>query len=192
MPSPAQSDGCDQNRGNESGGVGAGVKDANGFGTLVGGEPLGCGFDGGGEVAGLAEAEEGAADHEADDARDQRGADGGASPDEDGESITLLGAQLVDNASREEEADAVCDLKGDEDAAVVDVVAGLMGVIEAGNPTHEGQVKERLDEREDRAVHVVNGGGEKEQKTDGPTDVRLIGGRGGEARVGEAGGLDRH
>ena len=67
-----------------------------------------------------------------------------------------------------------------------------MGVVEAGNPAHEGQVEERLDEREDRAVHVVDGGGEEEQEADDPADVGFFRGGGGEARVGQAGGLDRH
>ncbi len=119
-------------------------------------------------------------------------ADGGASPDEDGEGVAFFGAEFVDDAAGEEEADAVGDLKGDKDAAVVDVVGGLMGVVEAGNPAHEGQVKERLDEGEDRAVHVVDGGGEEEQEADGPADVGFFGGGGGKAGAGETGGLDRH
>ena len=155
----------------EGGGVGARVEEAGGEGAFFGGEPFGGGFDGGGEVAGFAETEESAADHEADDARDQRRADGGASPEEDGEGIAFLGAELVDDAAGEQEAYTVGDLKGDEDAAVVDVVDGLVGVIDAGNPAHEVEVEERLDEREDRAVHVVDGGGEEEKNADGPPNV---------------------
>ena len=39
-------------------------------------------------------------------------ADGGASPEEDGEGVSLFGAELVDDASGEEEADAVGNLEG--------------------------------------------------------------------------------
>ena len=42
----------------------------------------------------------------------------------------------------------------------------------AGVPAHEGDVvEERLDEGEDRAVHVVDGRGEEEQKADEPAHV---------------------
>jgi hypothetical protein len=192
VPSPSHRDGGDEDGGDEGGGVGARVEEAGGEGALLGGEPFGGGFDGCGEVAGFAEAEQSAADHEADDAADERGADGGTCPDEDGESVAGLGAEFVDDAAGEEEAYAVGDLKGDEDAPVVDVVGDLVCVIKAGNPAHERQVEERLDEREDRAVHVVDGGGEEEKTADGPSNIRFFRGGGGEARVGGAGGLDRH
>ena len=192
VPSPASGDGGDEHGRDEGGGVGAGVEEACGQGALFGGEPLGRGFDGGGEVAGFAEAEEDAGDAEADDAGDERVADGGASPDEDGEGIAGLGTEFVDDSAGEEEANTIGDLEADKDPAVVDVVGGLMGGVDAGDPAHEVEVKERLDEGEDRAVHVVDGCGEEEQKADDPANVGLFGGCGGEARVGHAGGLDRH
>ena len=191
VPSPTQGDGCDEDRRDEGGGVGTRVEETRCEGTLFGGEPFGGGLNGRGEVAGFAEAEEGATDHEADDAADERSADGGASPDEDGEGIAGLGSEFVDDAAGEEEADAVSDLEGDENSAVVDVVGGLVGVIESGNPAHEVEVKERLDEREDRAVHVVDSGSEEEKTADGPSKVRFFRGGGGEARAGGAGGLNR-
>ena len=55
---------------------------------------------------------------------DERVAHGGDAPDEDGDSVAGLGAELVDDAAGEEEADAVGDLEADDDAAEVDVVAG--------------------------------------------------------------------
>jgi len=70
-----------------------------------------------------------------------------------------------------------------------------MGGVDAGNPSHEVEVEERLDQREDRAVHVVDGGGEKEESADGPADVGLVRatcGGGGEAGRGQTGGLGRH
>jgi len=36
-----------------------------------------------------------------------------------------------------------------------------MGSVEARDPAHEVKVEERLDEGEDRAVHVVDCGGQK-------------------------------
>src|SRR6266436_4149415 len=43
--------------------------------------------------------------------------------------------------------------------------------IETRNPAHEIEVEERLDEREDRAVHVVDGGSEEEKTADGPSNI---------------------
>lgn len=192
VPSPAEGDCGDEHRRDEGGGVGARVEEACGQGAFFGGEPLGCGFDGSWEVAGLAESEKDAGDAEAHDAGDERVADGGASPDENGEGIAGLGAEFVDDPAGEEESNTVGDLEADEDTAVVDVVDGLVGGVDAGNPAHEIEVEERLDEREDRAVHVIDGCGEEEQKADDPANVGLIGGCGGEARLGHAGGLDRH
>ena len=192
VPAEAHGNGCDENGSDEGGGVGAGVEETGGEGAFVGGEPLGDGFDGGGEVAGFAEAKQDAGDAEASDTGDEGGADRSASPNEDGDGVAGFGAELVDDAAGEEEADAVGDLERDEDAAVVDVVGGLMGGVDAGDPAHEVQVKERLDEGEDRAVHVVDGGGEEEKTADGPADVGFIGGVCGEARVRQAGGLGRH
>jgi len=84
-------------------------------------------------------------------------ADGGASPDEDGDGVSGLGAELVNDASGEEEADAIGDLEVDEDATEVDVVGGLVSSVDAGDPAHEAEVQERLDEGEDRAIHIVDG-----------------------------------
>ncbi len=193
VPSPAHGDGGDENGRDEGGGVGAGVEEAGGEGALFGGEPLGGGLDGGGEVSGFAETEEDAGDAEADDAADERVADGGACPDEDGDGVSGLGAELVDDAAGEEEADAVGDLEADEDAAVVDVVDGLVGGVDAGNPAHEVEVKERLDEREDRAVHIVDGRREEEKEADEPANIGLVWSGGGEARIGRADGrIRRH
>ncbi len=176
VPSPAHGDGGDKDRSDEGGGVGAGVEEAGGEGSFFRGEPLGSGLDGGGEVSGFAEAEEDAGDAEADYAADERVADGGASPDENGEGIAGLGAEPVDDATGEEEADAVGDLKADQDAAVINVVDSLMSGVDAGDPAHEAEVQERLDEREDRAVHVIDGRGKKEKKADKPPDIGAIGG----------------
>ncbi len=119
-------------------------------------------------------------------------ADGGASPDEDREGVSGFGAELVDDAAGEEEADAVSDLKADEDAAEVDVVGGLMGGVDAGDPAHEVEVQERLDEGEYRAVHVVDGGGKEEKTTDGPADIGFIRRCCCETRCRHTGGVNRH
>ena len=189
MPTEACGDGGDEDGGDEGGGVGSGVEEAGGKGSLFGGEPLGGGLDGGGEVAGLAEAEEDAGDAEACDAADKGVADGGAAPDEDGYGVSGLGAEFVDDAAGEEKSYCIGDLEADEDASVVEVIGDLMGVVEAWDPTHEGQVEERLDEGEDRAVHVIDGGGEEEERTDEPSGTGVLWGFAGETNVGETGGL---
>ena len=104
-------------------------------------------------------------------------AHGGERPDADGEGVAGLGAELVDDAAGEEEADAVGDLEADEDVAEVVVEDGLVELVGGEVPAHEGDVVEqRLDEGEDRAVHVVDGGREEEQDADEPADVGVLGG----------------
>src|SRR5487761_197786 len=50
VPTPARGDGGDEDRRDEEGRIGAGVEEAGSEGALFGREPLGGGFDGGGEV----------------------------------------------------------------------------------------------------------------------------------------------
>ena len=52
-------------------------------------------------------------------------------------------------------------------------------------------MQQRLDEGEDRAVHVVDGGGGEEQGADEPADVGFFRG-GGEARIKQAGSVGGH
>ncbi len=106
-------------------------------------------------------------------------AHGGERPDADGEGVAGLGAELVDDAAGEEEAEAVGDLEVDEDVAEVVIEDGLMELVGVVIPAHEGSVvEERLDVAEDVAVHVVDGGREEEKEADEPSDVGLFGGRG--------------
>ena len=163
---PGDDDGAD---------VRTGVEDAGGEGALLGGEPLGDGLDGGGEVAGFAEAEHEAGDVEADDRGDEGVAHGGERPDADGESVSQLGAELVDQASGGQQADAVCDLEVDENVAEVVIEDGVVGIGRV--PAHEGDLAQaRLDEREDIAVHVVDGCRGEEKGADEPPDGGLVGG----------------
>ncbi|MCU1224573.1 MAG: hypothetical protein JWQ42_2666 [Edaphobacter sp.] len=191
-PAEAVGDKGDESRGDEGGGVGAGVEDAGGESTLFGGEPLRGGLDGGGEVSGLTEAEQGAGDAEADDTADESVRHRSERPDGDGDGVTELGAELVDDAAGREETDSVGDLEADDDVAVVVVedvlVDGVLGEV----PAHEGEVvEERLDQREDGAVHVVNGGRGEEESADEPSGTGFFRGGGGEARIRQAGGV-RH
>ena len=112
---------------------------------------------------------------------------------QDGDGVAGLGAEPVDDAAGEEEADAVGDLEADDDVAVVVVEDGLVELVGEEVPTHEGDVvQERLDEGEDRAVHVVDGGRGEEQGADEPADIGLVRGRGGEAGLRKACGVARH
>ena len=94
---------------------------------------------------------------------------GAEGPEEDGEGVAGLGAEAIDKAAGEEEAEAVADLKGDENVAEVVVEAGLVGRWGGVVPAHEREVVQHgLDEREHRAVHVVDRGGEEEEGTHEP------------------------
>ena len=158
--------------GDERGEVGAGVEDAGGEGALFGGEPLGGGLDGGGKVAGFAETEADAGDVEAKDGGDEGVRDRRQAPDQDGEGVAGFGAEPVDKAAGGEQTDAVGDLEEDDDVSEVVIEDGLMEAVGGGIPAHERHgVKDRLDEREDRTIHVVDGGGEEEQAADEPADV---------------------
>ncbi len=76
---------------------------------------------------------------------------------------------------------------------VVVVEDDLVGGVFGGVPSHEREVMEEgLDEGEDRAVHVVDGGGGEEEGADEPADVVALGRVGGEALRGEAGGVGGH
>ena len=101
-------------------------------------------------------------------------AERGAGPDKDGHRIAGLGAELVDDPAGKEEPDAVRDLEADDDVAVVDVIDGLECGGDAWEPTHEGKMEQGLDQRQGGAVHVVDGGGGKEQGADEPSDIGLI------------------
>ena len=192
-PAEAVGDEGDEGGGDEGRGIGAGVEEAGGEGALFGGEPLGGGLDGGGEVSRFSEAEEGAGDAEANDGADKRVAHGGKSPDGDGRGVADLGAELVDDAPGGEEADAVGDLEADDDVAVVVVEEGLVGGVERGVPAHEGKgVEEGLDERKDRAVHVIDGGGGEEKRADEPSGGGFFWGVGGEAGALERDGIGGH
>ena len=116
-------------------------------------------------------------------------AHGGEGPDGDGEGVADLCAEFVDETAGGEEADAVGELEALNDVLVVVVEDGLVEVVGVGVPAHEGKgVEEGLDEREDRAVHVVDGGGEKEEKADEPAEVGVAGGGGGGVLDGGGGG----
>ena len=73
-------------------------------------------------------------------------AERGTGPDKDGERVTGLCSQLVNDPPGEQEAHAVSDLEGDEDVAEVVVERGLLRVGQTGNPPHERQVQQRLDQ----------------------------------------------
>ena len=112
---------------------------------------------------------------------------GGDSPDEDREGVSGFGAELIDDAAGEDETEAVGELEDDDDVAEVVIEGRLMELVSVKIPTHEGDVvKEWLDECEDRAVHVIDGGCEKEEKANKPSDIGFVRNCAGKARVGQA------
>ena len=175
MPAVLIGDKGNERRGDEGGGVGSGVEETGSQGALIRGEPFGGGFDRGGEVAGFSDAQHEACDTEPRDGEDEGVAHRGERPDADGEGIAQLCAELVDEAPGGEQAYAISDLETDDDVSEVVVEDGLMSVVAGEVPSHEGKVvKRRFDEREDRAVHVVDGGSEEEETADQPADVGLL------------------
>ena len=191
LPAVACSDEGYEGGRDEGGSVGAGVEEADGLGALAGREPLADGLDGGGEVSGFAEAEKDAGDAEACDGAYEGVAHGGDAPDEDGDGVAGLGAELVNHAAGEEEAESVSDLEEDDDVAEVVVEDGLVELVGEVVPAHEGDfVEQGFDVAEDVAIHVIDGGGEEEEEADDPARVGSGSGRGVGGR--EAGGLIRH
>ena len=146
-------EGCD-----ESSEVGAAIEDSGGKGSFFAGEPVGGGFEGGGEVGGLAEPEA-----EADYLELKRGSGEGVehgsnAPDDDGQGVAEAGAEVVDQAARDGHHQRVGDLEGGDDGPVVVLIPAEF-LFEGG-----------LEDAKNLAVQIVYGGGEEEQAAHGPAD----------------------
>lgn len=165
-----------EERRDKRGEVGSGVEEASGERSLLRFEPFGDGFDGCGEVSRFAQSEQETGDAEARDREDEDVGHTGECPESDCERIAAFCAELVDDAASAEEADAIGCLKEDKDVGEVVGEYLLVGDVERWVPAHEGEfVQLRLDEREDGAVHIVDGRGHEEEGADEPADVRCFG-----------------
>ena len=91
---------------------------------------------------------------------------GRQAPGRDGERVARLGADPVDEPAERQQTDGVRSLEGGLDVAEI-LVAPMQLLVEHG-----------LDQREDLPVHVVDGGGEKEQRADDPPVAARCPGRG--------------
>ncbi len=156
---------CDDDDGDEEGGedgadVRAGVEDSGRGGALFLWEPFGDGFDGGGEIAGLAETEAEACDAEAEGGAGERGAEACEGPECKGDGVTDAGADLVDEASHEDESEGVGEGEAGVDKAEL-VVAPADGFLEVAG-----------EDAEDGAVDVIDGGGVEEEAADDPAEIR--------------------
>ena len=134
-------------------------EDADGLAALFGGEPLGGGLDGGGEVAGFADTEAGAGDAELEDRVGERMAHRGEAPHGHDDHVADASADPVDKAAGHEQAQRVGHLKCVDDVAVV----------EFGHA--DACLERRLGDADDLAIHVVDGCGREEHGADGPAHV---------------------
>ena len=137
--------------------VGAGVEEAGREGALVTWEPFGDGFDGCGEVAGLAEAEGETRDGEAEDRGGEGVGHGGERPGADDDRVADARADFVDEPAGSHEANAIGELKGGNDVAVLALVPA------------DDMLQRGCKNGENLAVGVIDGGGGEEQGADGPT-----------------------
>ena len=151
----------DEHDGADHGGdIRAGVEDAGCEGAVFLGEPFGNTLDGGGEVTRLSQTEKGPADAEAERAANQTVRGRRKTPPEDCAGVTEARADLVDQLAGEQKADCVSKLKGGADLAVEDVVDRDLFA-------DFGQ-----EDAQDDSIQVVDGGTEKEQRQDPPTEAR--------------------
>src|ERR1700733_8614713 len=137
----------------------AGVEDARSQRALALRKPFGDGLNGGGKVAGLSNAEEESCDAKLKRAVGERVSHGGETPNAHDQDVADPRANLVHQAARDEQADGVGGLEGIHDIAVVEFCQADR-VLECG-----------LEQRDDLAVHVVDGGGEEQHGADGPAHI---------------------
>nr|GEU28092.1 hypothetical protein [Tanacetum cinerariifolium] len=175
LPAPHGRDQRHRDRSQHGADVGARIEDAGGERTLFLGEVFRGGLDRGREVTGLAHGQHGARDHEADDRRHQHQAEGAGHdrhalahrhgkrvqdraqrPDHDRHHVGGLGADAVHHAAGKQHRDRIHELES----------GGDVGVIGIGPAELPGQIGGQ--QAEDLAVQVVDGGGKKQQGTDGP------------------------
>ena len=173
---PGDDDDGDEEWGEDCADVGAGVEYSGGGGALFLGEPFGDGFDGGGEIAGLTETEAESCDAEAEGRASEGSAETCEGPDGEGDGVSDAGADLVDEASHEDEAEGVGEGEAGVDEAEL-IIAPADGFLEVA-----------CKDAEDGAIDVVDGGGVEEEAADDPAEVGGFGG----GRVGGEGGALGH
>ena len=129
-----------------------------------------------GEVTAFGDSQAKSGGTETDDAVGRGMGDGGQAPEENDQGVTEAHAYAVDDAADAYRAQGIGDLEPEDDVAVV--------VIGPFKMVHEG----RLEDADDLAIDVVDGGGEEEQAADDPADFADAGvsGRGVERGGGKA------
>jgi len=148
----------DRQRRQDRADIRAAVEDAGGEGALALREPIRHGADGSGEVRGLTQAEGKARDAKAQGGAGQRVRHGGGAPQRDGHRIAQARARPIDQAAGEGHGQRIGQLERENDPAVVPVAPA------------EFYFERRLEQREHLAIHVVDGGGEKQQSADVPAE----------------------
>jgi hypothetical protein len=162
--------------------ISAGVEDPGGQSALALGKPFGDGLDAGGEVGGLAQAEEKHGDRERDDGKRRARQHGRDAPQADGDGERLARAELVGEPAGHHHADGVGRRESSQDVTVLDAV-------EAGNLGF----KEFFKIGDHAAVDVRDDRSQKQQEADDPALMRdAIGGAKGRKKTARLGSCLRH
>ena len=111
LPAPSERDPRHKQRRKDRADVGSGVEYPGRQRAFAFGEPLGHGFDRGGKIAGLAEAQGKSCNRKAGDSFHQGMGHRRKTPDQQGEGIAQFGADAIDHRATEQEADRVGELK---------------------------------------------------------------------------------
>jgi len=113
------------------------------------GEPFRGRLDGGGETARFAKPEKEASDSETERGRSEGVPHRSGAPEGHDDDVADAGAELIDEASGENESDGISELKCADDVAVLRF-----------RPT-DGVLERGREETEDLAIQIINRGGEE-------------------------------
>ena len=156
MPAPVQGDGRHERRGDDRADVGARIENARGQRAFLFRKPQRHRLDRRRKIAAFAKAEKNPRVDESADAEHQRVRDRRHAPRRDGNRVADLGAELVNEPAERHQADTVRALK--RRVHVAELLVGPVQLL----------VEDRLDERENLPVNVVDGRREKEQRANDP------------------------
>ena len=140
------------------------VEHGGGQGAFPAREPMGDRFDGGRKVSSLTEPERDACREKAADTTHQCVAHRRQAPRRDRQGVARARAEAVDERAEAEQSHRVGGLKGRIDLPELLVAPAQLGI------------ENRLEQRQDLAVDVIDGGREKEQRANRPpvpADARL-------------------
>src|SRR5215472_1581585 len=88
--------------------------------------------------------------------------DGGGTPDEHRQQKAPASPEPVDHTAHDKKPHGIRDVKREYDVAVTDLAPAQLAL------------QNGFQQRDDLPVHVVDGGGEEEQRTDGPPSMSYM------------------